>query len=216
MTKPLKIHFISDVSCPWCAVGWYSLQKALTELGGGFVVDVHFEPFELNPAMPAAGQNIVEHIGQKYGSSPEQSAQTREMIRRRAAEVGFSYSMDDSSRIYNTFDAHRLLHWAQQEGRQQELKLRLLAGYLAEARNPSDHDTLVELAADAGLDGAEARRVLTTGAYTDEVRRRQRHWTDRGVTSVPTIVFNDNHAVIGGQPPEVFEKVIKELATAEA
>lgn len=212
MSKRINVNFISDVSCPWCAIGWYSLQAALNRVAGEVELDVRFEPFELNPHMPSEGQNLLEHIREKYGSTPEQAAQSREMVRQRAAQVGFNINLTDNSRIYNTFDAHRLLHWAHLCGRQRELKQRLLSGYLGEGRNPSDAETLVELAAAAGLDAGEARSVLDSGAYSDEVRSVEQHWSARGVTSVPTIVFNDSEAVVGGQPPEVFEKVLRELA----
>lgn len=203
----MKINFVSDVACPWCAVGLYSLLTALERVD--IDVDLTFEPFELNPGMPEEGQNLQEHVQQKYGASREQSLRTREMIRERAAEVGFRYDMNDDSRIYNTFDAHRLLHWAKLEGLQQELKARLLAAYLSEGRNPSDQATLVELATEVGLDANKARDILQSGSYTDEVREREQYWLNRGVHAVPTVVLNDREAVMGGQPPEVFESIIK-------
>lgn len=211
MSKALKIHFISDVSCPWCAVGWYSLRTALDRLGNQVEVDIEFEPFELNPNMPPGGQNIVEHIGEKYGSTPEQAAQSREMIRKRAEEVGFHFNMNDDSRIYNTFDAHRLLHWARVKHCQAALNDRLLQAYLSEGRDPSDINTLVALAVEVGLGGDDAREVLESGAYVEEVRERQQSWISRGVTSVPTVVFNNAEAIVGGQPPEAFEAVIRKL-----
>ncbi|MCW8193640.1 DsbA family oxidoreductase [Proteobacteria bacterium 005FR1] len=217
MKNTLKINFVSDVTCPWCAVGLYSLLTALTALDRLETdVDLTFEPFELNRAMPAAGQNLQEHVQQKYGATREQSLQTREMIRERSAEVGFRYNMNDDSRIYNTFDAHRLLHWSLLQGRQRELKERLLAAYLSEGRNPSDHETLVELAEAAGLDAEAARDILRTDAYANEVREREEYWLERGVYSVPTIVLNDQEAVVGGQPPEVFESVIRRHLLADA
>jgi predicted DsbA family dithiol-disulfide isomerase len=211
MSKSLKINFISDVACPWCAVGWHALRQALERVGDDVEVNVEFEPFELNPNMPAEGQNIVEHIGEKYGSTPEQSAQSREQIRKRAAEVGFEFNMSDESRIYNTFDAHRLLHWAHLQGRQHELKERLLAAYQSEGRDPSDYDTLVDMAGEVGLDVDEARKVLETGAYGHEVRQREDHWISRGVSGVPTIVFNEERAMVGAHTPEDYEAAIREL-----
>jgi predicted DsbA family dithiol-disulfide isomerase len=207
VTNALKINFVSDVACPWCAVGLYSLLSALERVDAD--VDLTFEPFELNPRMPAEGQNLQEHVQQKYGAAREQSLQTREMIRARAADVGFRYNMNDDSRIYNTFDAHRLLHWALLKGRQRELKERLLAAYLSEGRNPSDHATLVELARDAGLDADAARGILQSDTYAAEVREREQQWLNRGVHSVPTIVLNDREAVVGGQPPDVFESILR-------
>jgi predicted DsbA family dithiol-disulfide isomerase len=213
MHKPLKINFISDVSCPWCAVGWYSLRQVLERVGDDLDVDVQFEPFELNPYMPAQGQNIVEHLGDKYGTTPEQSAESRETIRQRAAEVGFTYHMTEQDRIYNTFDAHRLLHWAHLQGHQLALQERLLAAYQSEGRDPSDYDTLVQMAEQVGLDAHEAREVLDSGTYADDVRQLERHWISRGVSAVPTVVFNGTEALVGGQPPEALEATIRRLTS---
>jgi predicted DsbA family dithiol-disulfide isomerase len=132
MARPMKIDFVSDVSCPWCIIGLRGLEEALARAGDIVDANIRFQPFELNPDMPPEGQNIVEHIAQKYGSTPEQSAANREMIRARAAAVGFTMAMSDQSRIYNTFDAHRLLHWAEQEGRQAALKHALFDAYFTE------------------------------------------------------------------------------------
>src|SRR5690349_18155041 len=112
MAQNMRIDFVSDVSCPWCIIGLKALESALARLDGTVTADLHFHPFELNPQMGPEGQNIVEHIGQKYGSTPEQSAKNRAMIKERAADLGFDMRMHEGSRIYNTFDAHRLLHWA--------------------------------------------------------------------------------------------------------
>ena len=171
MPKPMKIDFVSDVSCPWCVIGLRGLEEALGRIDG-IEADVTFRPFELNPEMPVGGQNIVEHIGQKYGSTPEQSASNRAMIRDRAAELGFRMEMSDGSRIYNTFDAHRLLHWAEQGGRQVALKMKLFETYFTNGQDPSNHEILVTAAGEAGLDEDAAREVLTSGRFSEEVRKR--------------------------------------------
>src|ERR1700735_2790149 len=129
MGQLMKIDFVSDVSCPWCIIGLRGLEEALARTGDVVDAEISFQPFELNPGMPPEGQNLVEHIPQKYGSTPEQSAANREMIRARAAALGFTMAMSDQSRIYNTFDAHRLLHWAEQSGRQAALKHKLFEAY---------------------------------------------------------------------------------------
>ena len=110
MYSTLKIDFVSDVSCPWCAIGLQSLQTALDRLEGEVQADIHFQPFELNPKMGAEGQDITEHLSQKYGSTPEQATAARENIRQRGEALGFTFNMDKRARTYNTFDAHRLLH----------------------------------------------------------------------------------------------------------
>ena len=214
MTTTLKIDFVSDVSCPWCAVGLGALEQALARIGSDVQADLHFQPFELNPDMPPEGQDISEHIAQKYGSTPEQMAQSRETIRQRGAEVGFEFRMADARRIYNTFDAHRLLHWAEEEGGglQPALKKRLLKAYFTEGQNPSDHGVLVKMAADVGLDATRAEEILAGDDYAAEVRARERYYQQHGISAVPAVVINDRHLISGGQPAAVFEQALRQIA----
>ena len=214
MTTTLKIDFVSDVSCPWCAVGLGALEQALARIGSEVQADLHFQPFELNPHMPPEGQDISEHIAEKYGSTPEQMAQSRETIRQRGAEVGFEFRMADARRIYNTFDAHRLLHWAEEEGSglQPALKKRLLKAYFTEGQNPSDHRVLVKLAADVGLDAVRAEEILAGDDYVAEVRALERYYQQQGISAVPAVVINDRHLISGGQPAAVFEQALRQIA----
>jgi predicted DsbA family dithiol-disulfide isomerase len=212
MTKPMKIDFVSDVSCPWCVIGLKGLEVALERVGDLVDADIRFHPFELNPNMPAEGQNLAEHVGQKYGSTPEQSAGARQMLRDRAADVGFTIAMTPDSRIYNTFDAHRLLHWAKEEGRQAALKHALFDAYFTNGQSPGDHDVLVAAAEGVGLDSAEARRVLDSGAFAPEVRQEEMFWRREGVSAVPTIVINNKYLIQGSQPPESFERALRHIA----
>ncbi|MBR7619623.1 DsbA family oxidoreductase [Phenylobacterium sp. 20VBR1] len=212
MTKTLKIDFVSDVSCPWCVVGLGGLEEALRNVGDLVTADIHFQPFELNPNMPAGGQNIVEHVGEKYGATAEQSAVNRAAIHARAAEVGFTMKTGPESRIYNTFDAHRLLHWAGIVGGQAELKRALFDAYFTNGQSPADHDTLVAVAEIAGLDGAQAREVLASGRYADEVRAAERKWQMAGISAVPAVVINDRYLISGGQPAAAFEQALRTIA----
>lgn len=212
MARPIKIDFVSDVSCPWCIIGLRGLEEALARTGDVVDADISFQPFELNPGMPPEGQNIVEHIAQKYGSTPEQSAANREMIRARAAALGFTMAMSDQSRIYNTFDAHRLLHWAEQSGRQAALKHALFEAYFTEGKSPADHDILVAAAEKAGLDGAAARETLASGRYAEEVRQAEQLWRSRGINAVPAVVIDGRYLISGGQPPEAFEQALRQIA----
>jgi predicted DsbA family dithiol-disulfide isomerase len=212
MSAQLKIDFVSDVSCPWCVIGLRSLEQALERIGGDATADIHFQPFELNPQMPPEGQDVAEHIAQKYGSTPEQMARNREGIRARGAELGFTFNMDKRSRIYNTFDAHRLLHWAEIEGRQHALKRALFAAYFTDGCNPSDREVLIDVAKQAGLDPLRAREILESGLYTDEVREREQLYGQRGIRAVPSVIVNDKYLIQGGQPPEVFEQALRKIA----
>jgi predicted DsbA family dithiol-disulfide isomerase len=212
MATQLKIDFVSDVSCPWCVIGLKSLETALATLKGEVTADLHFQPFELNPQIGAEGQDITEHIAQKYGSTPADIARNGENIRARGAELGFEFNMQKRRRIYNTFDAHRLLHWAQIEGRQEALKNALFSAYFTEGLNPSDHSVLLDVAKKAGLDGKRAAEILESDEFAADVRGREQFYADRGIRAVPSVIINDQHLIQGGQPAEVFESALRQLA----
>jgi predicted DsbA family dithiol-disulfide isomerase len=208
----MKIDFVSDVACPWCAVGLWSLDRALERLGDEVAVELHFQPFELNPAMPSEGEDAAEHLSRKYGASPEQLAKNRAVIRERGAAVGFAFG--ERPRVWNTFDAHRLLHWAglQPGDAQSKLKHALLTAYHSRAENPGAREVLLRAASEAGLDRARAAAILEGDEYAAEVRERERHWQQLGIHSVPAVIIDDRHLISGGQPPEVFERALRELA----
>ena len=212
--KTLKIDFVSDVACPWCAVGLNALERALERVGPELRAELHFQPFELNPTMPAGGADTVQYLSNKYGITPEQIARNQAAIRERGAAVGFAFGQ--RARVWNTFDAHRLLHWAGLQGKQRELKHALLKAYHGEGRNPGAHDVLLELAGAVGLDVDAARQVLDSGQFTNEVREAESAWQQAGIHSVPSIVINDRHLIQGGQPPEVFEQALRQIAGQEA
>ena len=212
MSTPMKIDFVSDVSCPWCVIGLKALEAAIAELGDEVKAEIHFQPFELNPQMPPGGQDITEHLAEKYQATPEQSEQTREMIRARGAEVGFTFALAKRSRIYNTFDAHRLLHWAEREGRQLALKHALFKAYFTDGENPGAHEVLIRLAAEVGLDAARAKQILASDAYAEDVRKRERFYLEQGINAVPAVIVNDRHLIQGGHPAKVFEQALRRIA----
>ena len=214
MTTALKIDFVSDIACPWCAVGLYALETALDRLQGEVAVDLHFQPFELNPHMAPGGQDLGEHLTEKYGSTPAQQAQIRETIAARGAEVGFQFAPGGRGRVYNTFDAHRLLTWAedQGEGAQRRLKKALLTAYQGRAECIEDHAVLLRAVQDAGLDTVPAREVLDSGAYADQVRAVEKLYQQSGIHSVPAVIVNDQYLISGGQPVEVFEQSLRQIA----
>lgn len=208
--KRMKIDFVSDVVCPWCAIGLNALEQAIQRLDGELSVELHVQPFELNPQMPPEGEEIVAHLTRKYGITPEDCARNAEMIRLRGETVGFRFGR--RSRTYNTFDAHRLLHWAGLEGRQRELKHALLRAYFTNGENVADPGLLVRVAGEAGLDPQRAQALLASDEFGAEVREQEQLWLDRGIHSVPSIVIDDRHLIQGGQPVEVFEQVLRELS----
>jgi predicted DsbA family dithiol-disulfide isomerase len=212
MTKTLKIDFVSDVACPWCVIGLGGLTRALAKLDGEVAAEIHFQPFELNPDMPPGGANHLDYITSKYGSSRQQALANGQAIADRAAALDFTMVRNEDSRVYNTFDAHRLLHWAGLEGRQLTLKRALFEVNFTQGRDTGDHEVLVEAAKAAGLDPDKAREVLASGRYTDEVRAAQDHWRRAGITSVPAVIVNDKYLISGGQPPEAFEQALRNIA----
>jgi predicted DsbA family dithiol-disulfide isomerase len=215
MSTPLKIDFISDVSCPWCIIGLRALDQALEHLGDEVQAQIHFQPFELNPKMVPEGQEIFEHIAEKYGSTREQYQANAENIRERGAELGFVFKPGER-RIYNTFDAHCLLHWAELEGKQQALKEALFAAYFSQHADVSSHKVLADVAQKVGLDRVRAEAVLASDQYAAQVRELEELWVTRGVSSVPTIVFNDQYAVTGGQPVDVFVGAIRQIISEQS
>ena len=218
MTTPtLIIDVVSDISCPWCAVGWSALETALKEVGPSLQVTVRFQPFELNPHMGPGGQDITEHLTEKYGSTPAQQAQIRDTIRERGAAVGFPFHPEGRGRIYNTFNAHRLLHWAGEQGPAEQLALKkaLLLACHRDQQAMDESAVLVAAAVAAGLDADRVAEVLATDAYAQEVRDQQSVYLQAGIRSVPAVVFNERHLLSGAQPVSVYEQVIRELAAAD-
>ena len=214
MTTALKIDFVSDIACPWCAVGLFSLEKALERLQGEVQAELHFQPFELNPNMAPGGQDLGEHLSEKYGSTAEQQAQIRATINARGAEVGFAFAPGGRGRVYNTFDAHRLLAWApgQGDGAQHRLKKALLQAYQGRAERIEDPEVLLAAVQEVGLDTVAAREVLESGAYADKVRAVEQLYQRSGIHSVPAVIINDQYLISGGQPVEVFEQSLRQIA----
>ena len=221
MTTHLKIDFVSDVSCPWCVIGLKALDVALARVDGEISAELRFQPFELNPKMGAGGQDITEHITEKYGITAAQADANREGIRARGEQLGFAFNMVNAAgggraRIYNTFDAHRLLHWAEQVnlGKQKALKEALFKAYFSDGQSPGSHEVLARVAGEAGLDVARACEILASNEYADDVREREKYFLDHGIHAVPAVIINGRHLISGGQPAEVFEKTLRQIAAA--
>ena len=210
----LRIDFVSDVVCPWCAIGLASLEQALERTRGEVDADIHFQPFELNPQLGAEGEDMVEHLQKKYGMSAAQVAANQEAIRQRGADLGFTFDMARRGRTYNTFDAHRLLHWAELEGKGRELKHALLRAYFTDGRDVSGHETLLDVATSVGLPADRAREILASDAYAGEVRTVEQFFLQQGIQGVPAVIIDRKHLISGGQPVEVFERALRQIAAA--
>ncbi|NQD94395.1 DsbA family oxidoreductase [Pseudomonas sp. CrR25] len=216
MTPSVTVDFVSDVVCPWCALGATALEQAIQNVAGEVSVELIYQPFELNPDMPAEGEKAVEHLMRKYGRTVEEVASGKAMQIARGEAIGFTFDLDKRSHFYNTFDAHRLLLWAVEEGRQVELKKILLRAYFSEGQNPSDRQTLVRLAVEAGLDETRARQVLAAGTFANEVRELEAFYRERGINSVPAMVLNGRHLVSGSQSVAYYEQALRQMAQAPA
>ena len=215
MATHLKIDFVSDVACPWCAVGLGALEQALEELQNEVTADIHFQPFELNPHMPPGGEDLVEHLGKKYGSTAEQQSQMYQNIKARGAEVGFAFHPTGRGRIFNTFDAHRLLHWTEVTSGsdvQHRLKKALLDAYQGRGEVIDSHEVLLNIVKDEGLDVEAARAILESDTYAEEVRAKEHFYTSAGIHSVPAVIINDKHLISGGQPAAVFANALRQIA----
>jgi len=208
---PLRIDIVSDVVCPWCIIGYKQLQRALAELPGRFDVTLHWHPFELNPGMPATGQDLREHLAQKYGTTPGQSAAARERLTALGDSLGFKFDYFDGMRMVNTFHAHQLLHWAAEEGRQTELKLALFDAFFTRREDVSDEQVLATVAGRAGLSAEEAMAVLSDERYATPVRDAQQLWLDREVHAVPNFVFNEQFSVPGAQEAGTFVRLLNRI-----
>ncbi|GGW60723.1 putative DsbA family dithiol-disulfide isomerase [Winogradskyella epiphytica] len=211
MKEKLKIDVVSDVVCPWCTIGYKRLEKAISELGLQDQVDIEWQPFELNPNMPAEGQNLHEHLAEKYGVSDAQQKESQNHMERVGAEVGFNFDYFDDMRMVNTFDAHILLDYAKAFGKQTALKMALTKAFFSERKDVSDRDVLKQVLLDLRLNAEEAISKLDDETARQEIRSKQNYWKNLGVSSVPTIVFNRQSAVTGAQPVDVFKQLLTEI-----
>lgn len=213
--KPLRIDIVSDVVCPWCIVGYKQLAQALEQTDTPY--EIHWHPFELNSNMPSEGQNLREHIMEKYGSSKEESDASRIRMTEAGKEVGFEFNFNDDARMHNTFNLHQLLYWAGQQGQKpmHDLKQALFAAHFTNGRNISDKTVLADIAAEVGLDRSEALAVLEDQRFAKEVRAEERHWQQQGIQSVPAIIFNERYLVSGAQGVDNYVGILEQLATMQ-
>ncbi len=210
MTEALRIDIVSDVMCPWCIVGYRQLSLALEATGTAH--EIHWHPFELNPHMPATGQNMREHIIEKYGSTPEQSEESRQRLTALGDALGFAFHFSEDMRMHNTFMTHQLLHWADTQDRRHDLKMALFTAHFTDRRDLSDAAVLADIAGEIGLDRDEALAVLDDKRFADDVRSAERFWQQQGISGVPAVVFDRKHLVTGAQGVENYTSILAQLA----
>ena len=212
MIPRLKIDYVSDIACPWCAIGLAGLVEAADRLRGILEVELHFQPFELNRNMPPEGENMGEHLAAKSGATAAQINDERSNLTAIAAEAGLEFKLDRDTRVWNSFDSHRLVYWAELAGDPLLLKTALFKATFCEGRQISNHEVLAGIAVECGLDGERAKEILSTETYLDEVDERMKLWMSRGIRGVPAIIFNERHLVEGGQSASTFVKIMRQLA----
>lgn len=209
MTQPLRVDIISDVMCPWCIVGYSQLAKAASD--ADIDLDVHWHPFELNPQMAEDGENLREHLAAKYGSTPEQSTQVRAQLTNLGQALGFEFNFSDTSHMWNTFRAHQLLDWAEEQGKGHDLKMALFKAHFTDAKNLSDPNVLADVTETVGLDRAEALRLLASEERAAQVRQKQQFWQQQGIQGVPAMVFQQRHLVTGAQGEANYTNILTQL-----
>lgn len=211
--QPLRIDIVSDVVCPWCIVGFKQLEQALSDVG--LVADIHWQPFQLNPQMGPQGQDLREHVIEKYGVSVEESINTRERISNIGKSLDFDINFSDESRIYNTFNAHKLLHWAEQKGLQHKLKLALFSAYFSQGIDISNEESLLKIVESVNLDKEEAKQIILSTDVDGEVNQIAQFWTSQGITGVPAMIFNQQHLVTGAQGTENYISILNQITSLE-
>lgn len=207
--SPMRIDIISDVMCPWCVIGYRQLAIALD--AKGVAHEIHWHPFELNPNMPPEGQDMREHVAEKYGTTPAQSDASRAQMSALGDELGFSFGFAEGFRMHNTFNTHQLLHWADGQGRKHDLKQALFTAHFTNGRDLSDTSVLADIAAEIGLDRTEAAAVVTDQRFASDVRQEQNFWTQQGIQGVPAVVFDRQHLVTGAQGVDRYSSILDQL-----
>lgn len=211
---PLRVDIVSDVVCPWCVIGYHQLAHAANATG--VAIDVHWHPFELNPNMVQEGENLREHLAAKYGTTLEGSIKARARLTEMGAALGFEFNYADDMRMVNTFRAHQLIDWAEDQGRAHDMKLALFAAFFTQREDLNNVDVLADVAARIGLDRDTVRAMLESGERAESVRKKERFWTSRGVTGVPAMIFNHQHLVAGAQGEETYTNILNQLQPAQA
>ena len=210
MKEKIKIDIVSDVVCPWCTIGYKHLDKAIQELGIQDQVEIEWQPFELNPSMSKAGQELTEHLTEKYGMTSEELEASKQNMIDAGDRVDFKFDYFEGMRIVNTFDAHILLEYAKKFNKQTALKMRLTTSFFSERQDVSKLEVLKQALLDVGLNAEEGLARIANEEARNAVKGKKEYWQKMGINSVPTIVFNKRDGVTGAQPIKTFKQILQE------
>ncbi|TGN40194.1 DsbA family oxidoreductase [Marinobacter confluentis] len=208
----LQIDIVSDIACPWCAIGYARLEKAMAALNDEMDFAIEWHSFELNPDPAADAEPILPALARKYGRSEDEVRDNQSQMMVVAKELGLNFEKLQERYTRNTFDAHRLVKWAGEQGKQTDMKMACFEAYFGRAENISDSDVLVACAESAGLDGNEARAVLSSDRYADAVREDEAKYQQAGVSAVPAYIINQTYLISGAQEPETLTQAFREIS----
>ncbi len=210
--KTLKIDIVSDIACPWCAIGYARLEKTMAELADEMAFEIEWHAFELNPDRASDGEPILQALSRKYGRSTTEMQAAQTDMMHIAEDLGLNFTRLQERYTRNTFDAHRLVKWAAGHGRQTEMKKAFFEAYFGHAANISDPEVLVEWVQTTGLDGAEAQSILASDDYAEAVRADEATYQQAGVSAVPAFIINQQYMISGAQEPDTLVKAFREIA----
>ncbi|AHI28322.1 DsbA family oxidoreductase [Marinobacter similis] len=208
----LQIDIVSDIACPWCAIGYARLEKAMAALKDDMDIQVEWHAFELNPDPSGDGEPILPALARKYGRSEDEMRANQAQMMEIAKDLGLNFEKLQERYTRNTFDGHRLVKWAGEQGKQTEMKMALFEAYFGRAENVTDTEVLVTCATSVGLDAEEARTVLSSDRYADSVREDEARYQQAGVSAVPAYVVNQKYLISGAQEPDTLIDALREIA----
>lgn len=209
----IKIDIVSDIACPWCAIGYARLEQAMARLSNDMLFTVAWHAFELNPDPSGDGEPILPALSRKYGRSEEEMRANQSQMMAIASSLGLNFDKLQERHTRNTFDAHRLVKWAGEQGKQTEMKKALFESYFGRAENVSDPDVLIRCAETVSLDGAAARAVLASDDYAAQVREDEARYQQAGVSAVPAFIINDKYLISGAQEPASLISALQDIAS---
>jgi predicted DsbA family dithiol-disulfide isomerase len=208
----IQIDIVSDIACPWCAIGYARLKQAMEALNDEMEFAIQWHAFELNPDPAAEAEPILPALARKYGRSEQEMSEAQSQMMTIAKELGLNFDKLQERYTRNTFDGHRLIKWAAEHGKQTEMKMACFEAYFGRAENISDTNVLIGCAESAGLSGDRAKDVLQSDQYAEEVRQDEVKYHQAGVSAVPAYIIDKKYLISGAQEPETLIQALREIA----